>query len=152
MTRAPFITALICALCSLTAACQADATDPSTNTTANTSASTRDADDTGHNHNTATDVTFDAPDTSSQTLCDIYCATAEEVCTGANRLYVERSTCMGACANMREGTAGQRTGDTVQCRIFQLELGHAAPSPAALPPPSRAAPCASTPDRSPHPK
>src|SRR5690606_21498752 len=37
------------------------------------------------------------------------------------------SACQSACAKMRQGEAGAATGDTVQCRIFHLELGRVDP-------------------------
>lgn len=112
--------------------CKADADEPEDDTSSlsdtNTSTDTN-ADDTGHNH-TAHDITANPDqtgDTGSGTLCDQYCATAAEVCMGANSIYSDEAACQTACASMRPGTQGQTTGDTVECRRFHLDLGRVDP-------------------------
>jgi hypothetical protein len=84
------------------------------------------SDDTTQTQEDAADAD-DVADTNTGTLCDVYCATAAEVCTGDNLLYPDAVACQRACSGMKQGTAGEATGNTLQCRIFHLELGRVDP-------------------------
>lgn len=54
----------------------------------------------------------------SATACDTYCTSIMAACTDANKQYADVAGCMGACAAMPEGKAGDMSGNTVQCRIY----------------------------------
>ncbi len=57
------------------------------------------------------------------TWCDNYCHLAETACTGELALYPERAACELACiAIPTTGTAGDPSGNTIQCRIYHLGI------------------------------
>ena len=61
-------------------------------------------------------VTDDAAD-----LCQSYCSSTQGVCP---EVFVDHDTCFEACLDMdMNGQTGDRSGDTVQCRVTALELG-----------------------------
>jgi hypothetical protein len=52
--------------------------------------------------------------------CENFCYLMEKNCTGSNAIY-DAATCMQKCATMpATGTAGDVSGDTVQCRIYHM--------------------------------
>jgi hypothetical protein len=56
--------------------------------------------------------------TPAGTLCEQYC-TATEACTEQFKLYASREVCLATCAQMPQGTASDKTGNTVGCRLNQ---------------------------------
>ena len=62
-------------------------------------------------------------------LCDNYCQLMARNCMGASAVY-DAATCMTDCAMIpTNGHANDQSGNTIQCRIFQL--GAAAADPLA---------------------
>jgi hypothetical protein len=54
--------------------------------------------------------------------CNNYCTLASEVCTGSAQLYATEQTCLGVCKLFQAGDPNEPTGDTLACRVKQLEL------------------------------
>lgn len=55
-------------------------------------------------------------------LCLTYCDLSAEACVGNNALYDDDNACLARCANLNDtGIDDERSGDTVQCRIWHLE-------------------------------
>ena len=86
------------------------------------------------------DRTFDGNDggdtdagTSAQ--CEKYCQLAQDVCGGENALYADDKTCKGICALLPPGQDIEPTGNTVACRVKQLEVAQQVTpgEPATLP-------------------
>lgn len=51
--------------------------------------------------------------------CSTYCSTITSACTGAtNSQYGSMVTCIASCAHFPVGTAGEQSGDTLQCRAY----------------------------------
>lgn len=50
--------------------------------------------------------------------CATYCDKVTTNCTGTNAQYPTKATCLNVCAKLTVGTAGDKTGDTVACRLF----------------------------------
>jgi hypothetical protein len=54
------------------------------------------------------------------TWCENYCAVVLQSCQEEDAIYEDESDCMASCSLFSdEGTAGDATGDTVQCRLTQ---------------------------------
>lgn len=73
--------------------------------------------------------------------CENYCDTVTANCTGDNKQYDSKETCMDYCENVggwQAGTAGDTDGDTIACRTYHggqpaiadsaLHCDHAGPS------------------------
>ncbi len=67
--------------------------------------------------------------------CQKYCSLAKDVCGGTNALYADDSTCLGICALLLPGEEIEPQGNTVACRINQLEVAQQVTpgEPATLP-------------------
>jgi hypothetical protein len=63
-------------------------------------------------------------------LCDSYCAAAQSVCTGDTAIYGNAAVCLATCAKMVPGTMADTTGNTVGCRLHQLEAAQEEHKPA----------------------
>ncbi len=63
-------------------------------------------------------------------LCQEYCTTVMQNCTGAFRVYVGRDTCLSVCKLLPEGQAGDEKANSVQCRLAQAKLAGEIPEPA----------------------
>ena len=64
-------------------------------------------------------------------LCDNYCSLMAKNCTGANAVY-DANTCMSKCAMLgTQGHANDTSGNTVQCRIYYLDLAATDPTSCA---------------------
>lgn len=50
--------------------------------------------------------------------CATYCDKVTANCTGANAQYPTKATCLNVCAKLAVGAAGDKTTDTVACRLF----------------------------------
>jgi hypothetical protein len=59
------------------------------------------------------------------TPCERYCTTVMANCTGSFAVYGSPATCLALCGFMPEGAEGDRSGNSVQCR---LHAAQAAPS------------------------
>jgi plastocyanin len=58
------------------------------------------------------------------TPCDAYCADALTNCTGEDAIYDGEATCLAACEGFAvDGTDGDATGDTLQCRATAAAAG-----------------------------
>jgi hypothetical protein len=68
-------------------------------------------------------------DASAPTLCERYCTTVMTNCTEANAVYASEITCLAVCAKLAEGSPGDETGDTVECRITQAVLAETTGEP-----------------------
>lgn len=57
------------------------------------------------------------------TWCEVYCAAALEVCTGDEAIYADMAECMTACTPLDDEAApGVTDGDSVQCRLYHLNV------------------------------
>jgi hypothetical protein len=56
------------------------------------------------------------------TLCEQYCQTVEENCTGEFEVYTDTEICLRVCSTMMEGQDGDESGNTVHCRLHNAEL------------------------------
>jgi hypothetical protein len=63
-------------------------------------------------------------------LCQEYCSTVMQNCTGAFQVYVGRETCLSVCKLLPEGQAGDEKVNSVQCRLGQAKLAGEIPEPA----------------------
>ena len=55
--------------------------------------------------------------------CDVYCGLTRELCTGAQQLFTDASSCRSACEGLAAGAApGGLVGDSVQCRLAYLTV------------------------------
>ncbi|MBX3186730.1 MAG: hypothetical protein KF819_06930 [Labilithrix sp.] len=61
-------------------------------------------------------------DAAPADLCDKYCTTVTKNCEGTNRQYRDVADCMRLCALLPQGNAGDRTLDTVACRLANAEV------------------------------
>lgn len=59
---------------------------------------------------------------AAPTLCEQYCSAVTDNCTGAFTVYTSYATCLAVCARLPEGTAGARTGNSVQCRLRAAQV------------------------------
>lgn len=57
----------------------------------------------------------------SKSLCVQYCAAAMANCTGENRLYPKIEYCLPVCDAMPAGMRGDRSGNTVGCRLLHAQ-------------------------------
>jgi hypothetical protein len=58
-------------------------------------------------------------------LCERYCTAVMQNCTGPVQVYESPAVCLRACRALDPGTPGDRTGNTIACRLFhakQIEL------------------------------
>jgi hypothetical protein len=65
------------------------------------------------------DRTFDGPAAPSA-LCQQYCSLAKSICTGNNAIYSGDETCLSTCRLLDPGDELEPGGNTVACRISQL--------------------------------
>ena len=62
-------------------------------------------------------VFMDAP--AALATCSDYCTTITSACTGAaNSQYGSMVTCISSCSHFPVGTAGEQSGDSLQCRDY----------------------------------
>lgn len=64
----------------------------------------------------------DSGDSMPSAACEEYCALAESVCDGTNRLYASHENCVSICALLPVGDPNEPTGNTVACRSNQLSV------------------------------
>lgn len=50
-------------------------------------------------------------------LCDRYCATVSESCSGALAVYTSLATCQAVCKALPQGQPGAAQGNSVECRL-----------------------------------
>jgi hypothetical protein len=62
-------------------------------------------------------------------VCKQYCDLAQSLCTGTSQIYATPDTCNGVCRLLAPGDPNEPTGDTVACRINQLQLAQATNEP-----------------------
>lgn len=56
-------------------------------------------------------------------LCENYCQLAASNCTGTDSIYGSAEECMTACTGIpSDGEVNAASGDSVQCRIYQLGI------------------------------
>lgn len=54
-------------------------------------------------------------------ICQQFCTDNIATCTGANKQYTDKATCLVACAKFdTSGVTGALTGNTLQCRVYHL--------------------------------
>jgi hypothetical protein len=58
----------------------------------------------------------------AQSLCEKYCASAMTNCTGDFKLYFSTAECLTTCAVFDEGSEGDKSGNTVSCRLRFADL------------------------------
>jgi len=77
----------------------------------------------------------DTSTTPPSPQCQTYCSLAAEVCGGNNAIYADESTCFGVCALLPPGEEIEPTGNTVACRVNQLQVAQQVTpgEPATLP-------------------
>jgi hypothetical protein len=51
------------------------------------------------------------------TLCEQYCTAVMSNCTAAFAVYTSNETCLSVCAALPQGKQGDRTGNSVSCRL-----------------------------------
>lgn len=73
-------------------------------------------------------LTLDSDAGSS--LCQEYCNTVMQNCTGNVQVYVGRETCLSVCQLLPEGHPGDQRVNSVQCRLDQARLAGTIPEPA----------------------
>jgi hypothetical protein len=69
-------------------------------------------------------------------LCKSYCDTVMASCTGVFSVYATLDTCLAICPHLPEGTAGEMSGNSIQCRMSNAMIASSEPSfycPAAGP-------------------
>ncbi|MBL8720578.1 MAG: hypothetical protein JNL79_31625 [Myxococcales bacterium] len=59
-----------------------------------------------------------ATDGGTKVDCATYCDKVTANCTGANAQYPSKAFCLNICARFDVGTAADKTGDTLGCRLF----------------------------------
>jgi len=57
---------------------------------------------------------------SAELTCDYYCAKIMGNCVDGNQQYPSEESCQAACETYPPGALGDRRGDTLGCRIYQL--------------------------------
>lgn len=57
----------------------------------------------------------------SASLCERYCSTVMTGCSGAFAVYTTLETCLALCQFMPEGSASDRSGNSVWCRLHAAE-------------------------------
>lgn len=72
------------------------------------------ATDTG----TGSDASETGSDGGTKLDCASYCDKVTANCTGANAQYPSKAFCLNICARFDVGTAADKTGDTLGCRLF----------------------------------
>jgi hypothetical protein len=63
-------------------------------------------------------------------LCQEYCNTVMQNCTGNVQVYVGRETCLSVCKILPGGQAGDEKVNSVHCRLSQAKLAGTIPEPA----------------------
>lgn len=61
-------------------------------------------------------------------VCETYCATVMQNCTGAFAVYGSLETCQAVCPTLPEGKLGDDRGNTVHCRLGVAQSAAAEPS------------------------
>lgn len=59
----------------------------------------------------------DGPDVPEATLCERYCDAILAGCTDEHAQYNDRDACLAACADYPEGTPGDKSGNSINCRL-----------------------------------
>ncbi len=70
-----------------------------------------------------------APDAAPSGQCQDYCNLVFENCTSPNQVYKSMEACLGVCAILPPGAAGDATGNSVACRIGQAVLAKSTGEP-----------------------
>jgi hypothetical protein len=66
--------------------------------------------------------------TDSGLNCAGYCAALKAACTGPNQQFSTNDRCINACGTYPVGAASDTMGDTLGCRLHELEAAAADPS------------------------
>lgn len=61
-------------------------------------------------------------------LCDRYCAAVMSNCADAFSVYGSEDACLAVCALVPEGSEGDRSGNSIQCRLYHADAAEAEPS------------------------
>jgi hypothetical protein len=61
-------------------------------------------------------------------VCETYCATVLDSCTGPHAVYTTPESCAAVCALLPEGQEGDETGNTAHCRLRNAEIAATEPS------------------------
>ena len=64
-----------------------------------------------------------------QSLCDRYCATIAESCSGENEQFASPAACLAVCEKLPPGAPGDFAGNTIECRLARAELARATGEP-----------------------
>ncbi len=65
---------------------------------------------------------------SASPLCQQYCDTVMNACTGKNEQYVDMNACVSVCSFIPEGQAGA-IDNSVQCRLDLAQIAATSPEP-----------------------
>jgi len=65
---------------------------------------------------------------SSAIDCNKYCTDLTKNCTGDNQQYADMASCMGVCAAIPAGMAGEQMGNSMECRLYHTSVTGGAPS------------------------
>lgn len=66
-----------------------------------------------------------AYDVVSPADCERYCTTLEANCTGVEAQYSSHATCVAACAAFPQGTIGEMSGNSLECRAYHADAAAA---------------------------
>jgi hypothetical protein len=67
-----------------------------------------------------------ATESSSAALCDEYCTKVIATCTGGQAMYSSKAQCLSTCSALRPETETSAAGNTVRCRLNQVQAGNCA--------------------------
>jgi hypothetical protein len=94
-------------------------TDTGTTTTTDTGTTTTDTGTTTTDTGTATTDSMMMGETGPAPTCEAYCTAVMANCTGTkNSQYADKDRCLAVCSNLTVGTADDKSGDTVGCRLY----------------------------------
>jgi hypothetical protein len=69
----------------------------------------------------------DAPVGQPLSLCDEYCAEVMNGCTAEHAQYIDLDACRAACADYPQGSAGDKSGNSINCRLTYAKKASSEP-------------------------
>lgn len=64
----------------------------------------------------------------AESLCGQYCSSVMSSCAEGFAVYGSSEACLAACSILPEGEQGDRSGNSVQCRLYHADAAGAEPS------------------------
>jgi hypothetical protein len=71
----------------------------------------------GSSQSEPTQIDPDAGWAAATSICERYCQTVTQTCTGQFAQYSTHATCLGVCALLPPGSPNDTSGNTVSCRL-----------------------------------